>query len=82
MNWMQILALMGVNIALVGAMITIIVWVVNKMDADVKSACARLDGHTSRIDQLYRMFLDAQKEANERFNKVDQKFYDLLREKK
>lgn len=75
MDWGQILALMGVNVALIGAMIGIVIWLVNKLDADVKAIGSRLDGHATRIDQLYRMFLDLQKDAN-------QKFYDLLKERK
>jgi uncharacterized membrane protein YhiD involved in acid resistance len=75
MDWYQVGTIIGVNIALFGALATLIVWVVNKMDNDVTSACNRLDGHAMRIDQLYRMFCDNQKEA-------DKKFYELLKERK
>lgn len=80
MEWNQILALMGVNIAMLAVLTTLIVWAIGKIDADVKSigndvkSCvSRLDSHATRIDQLYKMFLDSQKEFN-------QKFYDLLKE--
>jgi len=80
MDWMQIIALMGVNITMIGLLTTLVVWAIGKLDADVrsisndvKSCVSRLDSHATRIDQLYKLFLDSQKEAN-------QKFYDLLRE--
>lgn len=80
MEWTQILALMGVNIAMLALLTTLVVWAIGKLDADVKSigndvkSCvSRLDSHATRIDQLYKLFLDTQKESN-------QKFYDLLKE--
>ncbi len=68
MNWLEVFTIIGVNA-------TIIIWMVNKLDADVKSLGNRLDGHANRIDQLYKMFIDAQKENHE-------KFYELLKEQK
>ena len=69
MDWLQVATIVGVNIALIAAMISIIVWVVNKLDADVKSIGfrmdsfdRRMDGHAKRIDQLYQMFVDLLKE--------------------
>lgn len=69
MEWNQVFTIVGVNIALIAAMITIVVWAVNKMDTDVKSIGdrvdklgVRLDGHAMRIDQLYKMFVDLLKE--------------------
>ena len=56
------IAIISVNIGLFVAMATLVIWMVNKMDADVKSACARLDGHARRIDQLYSLILDILKE--------------------
>lgn len=64
MGWMQVATIIGVNVALIAALATLIVWVVNKLDNDVKSVCARLDGHATRIDQLYKMFVDLLKERN------------------
>jgi hypothetical protein len=63
MDWIKVLTIVGVNIALIGAMISIIIWMVNKLDSDVKSIGNRLDGHATRIDQLYRMFVDLLKEG-------------------
>ena len=57
MEWSQIFTVIGVNIALITAMISIIVWSVNKLDNDIKSIGSRLDGHAMRIDQLYQMFI-------------------------
>lgn len=55
----------GINIALFGALATLIIWTVNKLDADIKSTnakheaiCSRLDGHAQRIDQIYKVILD------------------------
>lgn len=73
MEWSQTATIIGVNIALIGALATLIIWTVNKMDADIKAIgtrmdtdmkiiASRLDGHASRIDQLYRMFVDLLKE--------------------
>lgn len=69
MEWNQVYTIVGVNIALIGALAALIVWVVTKLDNDVKSISqsvdklgARLDGHALRIDQLYKMFVDLLKE--------------------
>jgi hypothetical protein len=68
--WAEALTVIGVNIALFGGMTTLVIWAINKMDADVKSLSGemkslgnRLDSHAQRIDQLYRMFVDLLKES-------------------
>ena len=58
MDWTMLLTFIGVNVALFGALATLIIWVVNKLDSDIKSLGSRLDGHAQRIDQLYKMFVD------------------------
>lgn len=65
MNWEGIFTIVGVNIALIAAFTTIVIWMVNKIDNDVKaigsrmdSFATRMDVHATRIDQLYRMFVD------------------------
>lgn len=70
MDWYQVGAFIGVNVALFGALATLIIWVVNKLDgdvksinADVKSCMNRLDGHAARIDQLYQMFIQLVKDG-------------------
>lgn len=62
MDWPQVFTIVGVNIALIAAMVTLVVWAVNKLDSDVKSIGTRLDGHAMRIDQLYQMFIQIVKE--------------------
>lgn len=62
MDWTQTLTIIGVNLALIGVMITLIVWAVNRIDSDVQSIGRRLDGHAQRIDQLYKMFVDLLKD--------------------
>lgn len=63
MTTQDLITIIGVNIALFGALITMVYWMMNRIDADVKGACARLDGHAMRIDQLYKMFVDLLKEG-------------------
>lgn len=57
--------ILGVNLALFGAMASLMIWAVNKLDTDIKGLSSRVDGlgtrldsHASRIDQLYKMFVD------------------------
>ena len=70
----DICTIIGVNIAMFGALATLVYWMVNRIDSDVKSMSAeikadiksittRLDGHAMRIDQLYKMFVDLLKEG-------------------
>lgn len=70
MDWIQVVTIIGVNIALFAALATLMVWVVNKLDSDIKGICTRMDkadsrfeSHAQRIDQLYRMFIDLLKEG-------------------
>lgn len=62
MDWMPAVTIIGVNIALFAALAGLVIWCVNKLDMDVKACMARLDGHATRIDQLYQMFVDLLKE--------------------
>lgn len=62
MHWGQIFTIVSVNIALFAAMAGLMMHSLNKHDADIKSVIGRLDGHASRIDQLYQMFVDLLKE--------------------
>lgn len=69
MDWTQTYTIIGANVALIGFMATLVIWSVNKLDADVKSIGnrmdafdRRMDGHARRIDQLYQMFCDLLKE--------------------
>lgn len=63
MEWIQVLTIIGVNITLFGGLMTLVIWVVNRIDSDVKALCARQDAQTQRIDQLYGMFIDLLKEG-------------------
>ncbi len=53
-----ILSISGVMVTLLGTMTGIMIWFFNKIDADVKSAVTRLDGHANRIDQLYQIIVN------------------------
>lgn len=66
----DLITIIGFNIAIFGAMATLVYWMVNRIDNDVKSLSTdikslsnRLDGHAMRIDQLYKMFIDLLKEG-------------------
>jgi hypothetical protein len=63
MDWIQTCTIIGVNIALFGSLATLVVWMTNKLDGDIKGLSARMDGHAQRIDQLYHMFIDLIKEG-------------------
>lgn len=58
----QLWTLIGVNLALFGAMATLVIWAVNKLDYDIKSMNTRLDGHAQRIDQVYGIILQMLKD--------------------
>lgn len=62
MEWTQIWTIIGINAGMVAALATLIIWTVNKHDGEIKFIANRLDGHASRIDQLYQMFVDLLKE--------------------
>lgn len=66
----DLMTIIGINIAMFGGFATMVYWMVNRIDADVKSLStdikaitSRLDGHATRIDQLYKMFVDLLKEG-------------------
>ena len=61
----DLITIIGVNIALLGAFSGMMYWMMNRVDGDVKdlrgdikSLSTRMDGHTTRIDQIYKMFVD------------------------
>ncbi len=70
MDWSQVWTIIGINLAIFGALATLIIWTVNKLDTDIKGVGSqlstlsnRMDGHAMRIDQLYKMFVDLLKEG-------------------
>lgn len=71
----------GVNIALFAAMATLIIWTVNKLDSDVKSVCNRLDGHATRIDQLYHSSNTKHDAQMKRIDQMYQMCLDLLKQR-
>lgn len=69
MEWAQAGTIIGVNVALIGALATLLVYVVNRVDNDIKNIGTRMDkmdqrfeSHSARIDQLYKMFVDLLRE--------------------
>ncbi len=63
MTAQDLMTIIGMNIAMFAVFSTMMYWMMNRIDSDVKSACTRLDGHAMRIDQLYKMFVDLLKEG-------------------
>ena len=73
MDWIQVATIVGVNIALIATMITLVMWAMskidndvksigNRLDQDIKSIGNRLDGHAQRIDQLYGIIVQMLKD--------------------
>lgn len=62
MDWTQTYTIIGVFVGLFTIFTGFFIWMVNRIDSDVKSIGNRLDGHAQRIDQLYKMFVDLLKE--------------------
>lgn len=58
MTTQDLMTIIGVNLAMFGLFTGLIFWMVNRVDNDIKSLSSRLDGHATRIDQLYKMFID------------------------
>ncbi len=69
MTTQDLMTIITINIAMFALFSTVMYWMVNRVDTDVKSVGTdvkalsnRLDGHATRIDQLYKMFVDLLKE--------------------
>lgn len=65
----ELIAIIGVNVAMFASLATVVIWKVNKHDAEIKIALDRidlitikLDKHASKIVQLYQTFVDLLKE--------------------
>lgn len=66
MDWTQT----GVILGAISVFSGVTIWFFTKVDSDIKGIgervdklANRLDGHASRIDQLYKMFVDLLKEG-------------------
>jgi len=86
MEWAQVWTLAGVNIALLALMFTGIIWMINRLDSDVKAMVAqadkignRLDGHAARIDQSYQMFVLEAKAQASRTDQLYKVFVDEMK---
>lgn len=75
MEWIQALSIMA----------TVIVsayYIHREIQMDIRAIRDDIKAQSSRTDKLYEMFIELRKDMDERFQKTDQKFYDLLKEKK
>lgn len=68
-DWSQTITIISVQVALFGLFATVFYWMISSLDSDVKavgsdvkSITSRLDAQATRIDQLYKMFVDLLKE--------------------
>lgn len=62
MDWIQTLTIIGTLTGIMMYMGNRLHADVDRLDADMKLCMKRLDGHATRIDQLYQMFVDLLKE--------------------
>lgn len=62
MENVQFWTIVGLIIASFGTLASVMIFMINKLDGDIKSLSNRMDGHAQRIDQLYTMFCDLLKE--------------------
>jgi amino acid permease len=74
MDWLQV-------IVIIGSLGTFTLWLFNKLDSDIKTLGIRQDTQIARLDQLYHMYCEMQKDYNDKFEKTNEKFYQLLKEK-
>jgi len=65
-----VLTIAGINVAMFASLATLVIWTVNKHEDEFKKVISsidatgrRIDGHATRIDQLYQMFVDLVKEV-------------------
>ena len=65
MEWTQALTIIGVNVTITGILAGFMIYFFNKIHGDIDRLDRRLDGHATRIDQLYTMFCDMQKEIKD-----------------
>lgn len=75
MDWLQVITIIGSITALLIYFVQRLEGDINKLGREIETSNRRLDGHATRIDQLYKIFLETQQ-------KNDQKFYELLKENK
>lgn len=59
----------GIFIGVMSIFTAILVWIINRMDSDIKSLGSKIESdtraHTQRTDQLYQMFIDLLKSQKE-----------------
>ena len=62
MDWVQVFTIIGVLGGFMFFMLQRLEKDLDKMNNSVEASNRRLDGHATRIDQLYHMFIDLIKE--------------------
>jgi hypothetical protein len=56
-DWIQVLTI-------IGSLGALMIYLVQRMDKDIDKMCSRMDGHATRIDQLYVIIIDLLKKKN------------------
>ncbi len=61
MDWTQTLTFIGINLALVGVIATLVI-AMNKLDSNTIDLCKKVNEYDQRMDQKYREILALLKE--------------------
>lgn len=75
MDWIQALSVMATVIASA-------YYIHREIQMDIRAIRDDIKSQGARTDKLYEMFIELRKDMDDRFQKTDQKFYDLLKERK
>jgi hypothetical protein len=65
MQWVEVFTIIGVLGGFMFFMLQRLEKDIDKINSNIAHIDKRLDGHATRIDQLYKMFCDIQKEIKE-----------------
>jgi hypothetical protein len=70
-EWAQIITICGTIVGGLAFLSGIIIWMVGKVDADVSTACGRIDDQGKRIDKLIYAFMEFQRGVNADIREVE-----------
>ena len=88
MEWMQVWTIVGILGGLIGVLITIMIWQFSSLHGDmgnirndINKLTNRLDGHATRIDQLYHGFGQRIDQLYTMFVEMQREIRDLYKER-